>query len=218
MTKRKKKKYFGKVLRSSRRKMESRDPKIWGPPFWKVIDTIAEAYPPNNASVELINATAMFFTTLKVLLPCEKCRQHYNDFVVAFPPPLSGKKELTDWIAKLKQSMTPVPPVATTTVPSKKVMQLHQQRIAQQRLVRMNKVAVPQVPAAIAKPVISASKRYQRPPPARPIPRYVPPPAARVAIPAMPAVPAPKPSVATARSVAKAQTRTRGCNCGARKI
>ncbi len=104
--------------------METKDPEKWGPPFWTVIETIADAFPENNPPAEVTNAAQMFFITLKVLLPCEKCRNHYTDYITKNPPPLIGKKELSEWVSKLRTSMTPqsVPPT---------LRQIHQQKIAQ---------------------------------------------------------------------------------------
>jgi hypothetical protein len=84
----------------------TRDPKIWGPSFWGMIDNIAAAF-PDNASDSLVQTTTIFFNTLKVMLPCSECRTHYTNFCDATPIDLSSRLALIDWVAKLKISMTP---------------------------------------------------------------------------------------------------------------
>lgn len=185
--------------------METRDPKIWGPPFWTVIDTIANAYPINNPPTDVANATNMFFTTLKVLLPCEKCRQHYNDFLSSSPPPLTSRKELTDWVVKLRQSMTPPKETSAPqqhTPQQQKITQ--QQRIAQQRMARMAKITKP---SPIAKPHAYRYAAVNKP--------------AVVTRPAVVAAAAPqsRPIVTPAKPSVRPRVKARGgCNCASRKI
>ena len=53
-------------------------PKIWGPSAWKFIHTIALSYPDNPTPFDKENYKN-FFLSLKKILPCDKCRYHYNE-------------------------------------------------------------------------------------------------------------------------------------------
>lgn len=61
------------------------DPKKWGPPSWFFTDSIGLAFPDNPTQEEL-NSAIQFIKSLKDLLPCDKCRIHYNKFITSYPP------------------------------------------------------------------------------------------------------------------------------------
>lgn len=56
------------------------NPKIWGPKFWFVIDTIIFSLPDNLNKQQEENLKA-FLISLKILLPCDKCRKHYKKYM-----------------------------------------------------------------------------------------------------------------------------------------
>jgi hypothetical protein len=76
------------------------DPKLWGPPFWHILRTIAHNYPLENPSLANRNNTKIFFHSLQNLLPCEKCRKHYADFIKKYPisDKLCCRKCLVSWV------------------------------------------------------------------------------------------------------------------------
>ena len=51
-------------------------PISWGPKFWSTIFNIAACY-PDEPDTNHINATKNFFSSMKDLLPCIKCKLHY---------------------------------------------------------------------------------------------------------------------------------------------
>lgn len=56
------------------------DPKIWGPKAWFFIESLIRGLPDNiNQSLE--DEIKKFFYSLKVLLPCEACRNHYIEYI-----------------------------------------------------------------------------------------------------------------------------------------
>lgn len=84
-----------------------KDPKQWGPAFWVVLDTIADAYPEGDTiSEELKQQTETFFGCLQTLLPCAKCRQHYQTYVSRFPITAATKQALVQWITALKSAIS----------------------------------------------------------------------------------------------------------------
>ena len=52
-------------------------PKIWGPSAWKFIHTIALSYPDNPTPFDKENYKA-FFLSLQNVVPCARCREHYE--------------------------------------------------------------------------------------------------------------------------------------------
>lgn len=52
------------------------DPKIWGPPAWKFLDIIILNYPQNPTENDKVIYKS-FFESLKNILPCGACKQHY---------------------------------------------------------------------------------------------------------------------------------------------
>ncbi len=72
----------------------------WGPKGWYFLDTIVLSYPdkPTQADKdEFFN----FFNSVKKVLPCEKCRVHFNEYVSYNPlndKILSSKEKLIKWI------------------------------------------------------------------------------------------------------------------------
>ena len=53
------------------------DPTVWGPKLWFFIHTLALNF-PKNPTFEDVKSYESFFETLKYILPCDKCRLHYN--------------------------------------------------------------------------------------------------------------------------------------------
>lgn len=74
-------------------------PDIWGPHFWNAINAIALSYPDKPDIKDQQNVT-VFFTSLKDVLPCEKCQEHFKQNLKKFPlaPALSSRKQLIHWV------------------------------------------------------------------------------------------------------------------------
>lgn len=80
-------------------------PTLWGAPAWQFIDYIVLHYPakPNRQDqVRMIN----FVMSLGNVLPCEKCRKSYNEFIKAYPPlhNVSSRTHLKRWFDTYKKS------------------------------------------------------------------------------------------------------------------
>lgn len=74
------------------------DIKIWGPSLWELIHTTALNYKP-----EYKNKYILFFHSLSPLIPCQKCRYHYNRYYLKNPIKkyLSSKDKLLTWVNNL---------------------------------------------------------------------------------------------------------------------
>lgn len=75
------------------------DPDIWGPDFWHTIEAISCTLIPKNKK-----AILNFFTSIKDVIPCEKCREHYQKYFDTNPIQEYMQNSLTLllWVYKLK--------------------------------------------------------------------------------------------------------------------
>jgi len=75
------------------------NPDIWGPFGWFFNDSICLSYPENptqNEKQHYIN----FFYALPYILPCTKCRNHFNQYITKYPLNdniLQSKENLIKW-------------------------------------------------------------------------------------------------------------------------
>ena len=75
------------------------DPNVWGPHGWYFLHSITLAYPDNPSDdVKMIHNN--FFNSLKDILPCDKCRNHYNQTLMTYPIEnhLENKESLFKWL------------------------------------------------------------------------------------------------------------------------
>jgi hypothetical protein len=77
-------------------------PEIWGPHFWYVLHTISFNYPAEPTEYHKTSYRE-FFTTLKDVLPCEKCRRHYQTYLSTYPisPHLDTRASLIKWVIQV---------------------------------------------------------------------------------------------------------------------
>ena len=75
------------------------DTTIWGPLLWFTLHTLSFNYPEKPNYVEK-QQHLLFFESLKSLLPCSICRNHYKDFLQKQPisPYLDNKNSLKRWV------------------------------------------------------------------------------------------------------------------------
>jgi hypothetical protein len=77
-------------------------PETWGPFFWHTIHIVALGY-PSNPTLAHKKAAKEFFESLKLLIPCPICRDHYVAHVEKFPitPHLDRRSDLFRWTVLL---------------------------------------------------------------------------------------------------------------------
>lgn len=76
------------------------DPNLWGSSSWKFMHYITIAY-PQQSTEEIKRSTYNFFTSLKDLLPCEKCRYNFGYHLQRHPLTddiLSSRNKLIHWL------------------------------------------------------------------------------------------------------------------------
>ena len=76
------------------------DSNIWGPKGWFFLDYCILSFPDNPTQADK-DGFKNFLTSLKIVLPCQKCRKHFTEYIAKNPLTndiLSSKKKLVDWI------------------------------------------------------------------------------------------------------------------------
>ena len=76
------------------------DPKIWGPYGWLFIQSSILSYPNNPSDNEKI-VYKQFIESLKIILPCLKCREHITQYIDNNPINdniLNNRENFLKWI------------------------------------------------------------------------------------------------------------------------
>lgn len=77
-------------------------PSEWGPPAWTFIFTLIDEMDEYPRDTEYYR---MFFESLKGVLPCEKCRYHYTQYIELNPPPVWSRDAMRVWAETLRQKI-----------------------------------------------------------------------------------------------------------------
>jgi len=81
-----------------------RDPRVWGPPFWKVYDILVATY-PSKPSQKQRRAMKRYFQVQKYLIPCETCAKNYRSIYSKYPPQVHSKEAMQAWLKILKSEV-----------------------------------------------------------------------------------------------------------------
>ena len=76
------------------------EPKIWGPPAWIFLHSITFQYPEYPTDIEK-QKYYTFFHSLKNVLPCPNCREHYQINFDKLQIDLESRKGLIEWLIDL---------------------------------------------------------------------------------------------------------------------
>ena len=76
------------------------EPKIWGPPAWIFLHSITFQYPEYPTDIEK-QKYYTFFHSLKNVLPCPNCREHYQRNFDKLQIDLESRKGLIEWLIDL---------------------------------------------------------------------------------------------------------------------
>jgi hypothetical protein len=76
----------------------SMPPTAWGPLFWNTIHIVTLGYPADPSAADK-DGTRKFFESLKTVIPCPVCREHYKQHLAESPvePALEDKGKLIHW-------------------------------------------------------------------------------------------------------------------------
>jgi hypothetical protein len=78
------------------------DSNVWGPGAWLFLHSITMTYPEHAGELEK-QFYKNFFKNLGNVLPCPKCKIHYNDNLKDFPiePHLNSRRQLVEWLINM---------------------------------------------------------------------------------------------------------------------
>ena len=83
------------------------DPKIWGPHGWLFIESCLLSYPNNPSNNDKSNFKN-FIYSIKSILPCSNCRDHFSEYLDNHPLDdniLSSKENILKWILGAKNNV-----------------------------------------------------------------------------------------------------------------
>ena len=72
----------------------------WGPAGWQFMHAVTFGYPEQPSMADKAHALN-FFKSVGYVLPCDKCRAHYNDEVKRNPPDVHSRDSLSRWLVKV---------------------------------------------------------------------------------------------------------------------
>ena len=73
------------------------EPNIWGPAGWTFLHSITFQYPEDPTDIDK-RKYYTFFNSLKNVLPCPTCREHYETNFEKIQIRLNNRKELIEWL------------------------------------------------------------------------------------------------------------------------
>ncbi len=85
------------------------DPKLWGPPTWRIMFIFAVSYPVENPSEESRRGYRNFYLALAAVLPCPTCRNHFEGYTKANPIDcyLNSSFDLLNWLVLVYNQKRP---------------------------------------------------------------------------------------------------------------
>jgi len=77
-------------------------PSVWGPFFWHTMHIVALGY-PSSPTYSHKRAAKEFYESLRTLIPCPKCREHYSRHLEKMPisPHLDRRDDLFRWTVNI---------------------------------------------------------------------------------------------------------------------
>ena len=80
------------------------EPAIWGPQAWTFLHSITLGYPENPTDMEKQKYYS-FFNSLKNIIPCPNCREHYEQNFENIPIRLDSREQLIEWLIDIHNSV-----------------------------------------------------------------------------------------------------------------
>tara|TARA_B100000700_G_C14935924_1_gene804277 strand:- start:375 stop:788 length:414 start_codon:yes stop_codon:yes gene_type:complete len=77
---------------------------IWGPSAWLFLHSVTFQYPEEPTMADKENYKH-FFNSLQNILPCPKCREHYQKNIQEFPIQLNSRDELIQWLINIHNNV-----------------------------------------------------------------------------------------------------------------
>ena len=80
------------------------EPNVWGPPGWIFLHTVTFQYPENPTDLDK-QKYYTFFNSLKNVLPCPNCREHYRENFENIPIRLESREDLIEWLIDIHNNV-----------------------------------------------------------------------------------------------------------------
>ena len=77
---------------------------IWGPSAWLFLHSVTFQYPEEPTMADKENYKR-FFNSLQNILPCPKCREHYQKNIQDLPIQLNSRDELIQWLINIHNNV-----------------------------------------------------------------------------------------------------------------
>ena len=89
----------------------------WAPSYWTFINIVVSHYKPHEMTEEAKEAFKQTMLNLRYLLPCPKCRAHFEDHIVMYPIEhyMEKKDGLIEWIRPVLEKTRPNDPTSAPT-------------------------------------------------------------------------------------------------------
>ncbi len=68
------------------------NPKLWGPYCWYLFHVVSYSFDSTKDKIY-----SKFYSSLGLILPCKKCKYHYQKHIKKIPPPTTSKNNLASW-------------------------------------------------------------------------------------------------------------------------
>ena len=84
--------------------------KCWGPSMWTVMHTISLNHPIHPSNEEK-KAVISFFNSLRIILPCQVCKEHFNQIIDRLPSIESAvetQETLVHWVFNLHNAINAI--------------------------------------------------------------------------------------------------------------
>ena len=79
-------------------------PTNWGNNCWRFLHSSSFAWPDHPTPAQCESATK-FYESLGDVLPCPKCRRHYNSHIQQNPPKVRSREELSRWLVDIHNAV-----------------------------------------------------------------------------------------------------------------
>lgn len=82
------------------------NPEVWGPPLWKEMHLKTFQY-PNFPTLEEKSRAIAYFNHITHILPCEKCKIHYETELYINPVEFNvgSRDEISRWLVNLHNNV-----------------------------------------------------------------------------------------------------------------
>ena len=80
---------------------------VWGPGLWEIIHTSSFRYKSIKITPIIKKQYIIFYTSLQELIPCDKCKEHYTDYLQKYPIKnyINSYNKIITWVNNFHNSV-----------------------------------------------------------------------------------------------------------------